>query len=173
MTSDQALFEISRIKKNISKGLLRAIKETSMDCSIHNKSNSKEGLVCYTFSSPSENAYSYKKGYTTEEQDVVSKINRKKIKWKAFKITIQGTVYAIRYDMGNVGLGYIKVETSYKEGTNTSASTSEHDIFGASYNLGGGVLFEVSHGTKEEVGGADSLKDTEADATLAKLSFGF
>ena len=85
----------------------------------------------------------------------------------------EGTVYAIRYDMGNVGLGYIKVETSYKEGTNAAASTSDYDIFGASYNLGGGVMFEVSHGTKEEVDGSDSLKDTEADVTIAKISFGF
>ena len=57
-----------------------------MDCSIHNKANAKEGLICYTFSSPSANAFSYKKGYTTEEQDVVSKINRKKIQWKGYKI---------------------------------------------------------------------------------------
>ena len=115
LTSDEALFEISRIKKNISKGLLRAIKETSMDCSIHNKSNAKEGLVCYTFSSPSENSFSYKKGYTTEEQDVVSKINRKKIKWKAFKITIQGTVYAMKPDEpSNKKIGQLYDFDSYK-----------------------------------------------------------
>jgi len=115
LTSDQALFEISRIKENISKGLLRAIKETSMDCSIHKKSNTKEGLVCYTFSSPSENTYSYKKDYTTEEQDVVSKINRKKIKWKAFKITIQGSVYAIKPDEpSNKKIGQIYDYDSYK-----------------------------------------------------------
>ena len=65
------------------------------------------------------------------------------------------------------------VETSYKENTNAAASTGEMDIFGVGYNLGGGVMFEVSHGSKEEVDGSDSLKDTEADVTLAKLSFGF
>ena len=36
------------------------------------------------------------KGYTTEEQDVVSKL-MKKIKWKAFKITMN-TVYAMKPD---------------------------------------------------------------------------
>ena len=54
-----------------------------------------------------------------------------------------------------------------------SASTAERDVFGVGYNLGGGVLIEVAHGTKEEVDGVDNLKDTEADVTLAKLSFGF
>ena len=85
----------------------------------------------------------------------------------------EGNVYAIRYDMGNISLGYIHTETSFKEGTNASASTQEMDIFGVGYNLGGGVMIEVSHGSKEEVDGSDSIKDTEADVTIAKLSFGF
>ena len=34
-------------------------------------------------------------------------------------------------------------------------------------------MIEVVIFNKEETGGADSLKDTEADVTLAKLSFGF
>ena len=66
------------------------------------------------------------------------------------------------------------LETSIKIGTNPSISTAEQDIFGLGYNLGGGVMFEVAQcGNKEETGGADSLKDTEADVTLAKISFGF
>ena len=81
----------------------------------------------------------------------------------------EGNVYAVRYDMGNISLGYVHTETSYKEGTNAAASTAEMDIFGVGYNLGGGVVFEVAHGSKEEVDGSDSLKDTEADVTLAKL----
>ena len=85
----------------------------------------------------------------------------------------EGNVYAVRYDMGNISLGYVHTETSYKEGTNAAASTGEMDIFGVGYNLGGGVMFEVAHGSKEEVDCSDSLKDTEADVTLAKLSFGF
>ena len=123
LTSDQALFEISRIKKNISKGLLRAIKETSMDCSIHNKANAKEGLICYTFSSPSENAFSYKKGYTTEEQDVVSKINRKKVQWKGYKINIQGISYAIRPDEpSNKKIGKVYDFDSYQSAKKTGSA---------------------------------------------------
>ena len=85
----------------------------------------------------------------------------------------EGTVYAIRYDMGNISLGYVHTETEVKTGTNASASTAEMDIFGVGYNLGGGVVIEAAHGSKEEIGGGDSLKDTEADVTLVKLSFGF
>merc|ERR1711939_244280 len=71
----------------------------------------------------------------------------------------EGTVYAFRYDMGNVSLGYVRTETSFKEGTNASASTGEMDIFGVGYNLGGGVMLEVAHGNKEETDGSDNLKD--------------
>ena len=85
----------------------------------------------------------------------------------------EGNVYAFTYSMGNVTVGYVHTETEFTNGSNSSASTGEMDIFGIGYNLGGGVKFEVAHGSKEEIGGADSLKDTEADVTLAKLSFGF
>ena len=85
----------------------------------------------------------------------------------------EGSVYAIRYDMGNFSLGYARTETSYKEGTNSAASTQDTDTYGLGYNLGGGVMIEVAHHNREEVDGSDSIKDTEADATLAKLSFGF
>jgi len=85
----------------------------------------------------------------------------------------EGSVYAIRYDMGNFSLGYARTETSYKEGTNSAESTQDTDTYGLGYNLGGGVMIEVAHHNREEVDGSDSIKDTEADATLAKLSFGF
>ncbi|MBF96128.1 MAG: hypothetical protein CFH34_00325 [Alphaproteobacteria bacterium MarineAlpha9_Bin4] len=85
----------------------------------------------------------------------------------------EGSVYAVRYDMGNISLGFAHTETSFREGTNAADSTAETDTFGIGYNLGGGVMIEFAHGSKEETDGSDSIKDTEADATLAKLSFGF
>ena len=85
----------------------------------------------------------------------------------------EGSVWAVRYDMGNISLGYAHTESSLVAADGESASTAERDVFGVGYNLGGGVLIEVAHGTKEEVDGVDNLKDTEADVTLAKLSFGF
>ena len=34
----------------------------------------------------------------------------------------EGSVYAFRYDMGNISLGYVRTETSFKEGTNDSVA---------------------------------------------------
>tara|TARA_Y100000590_G_scaffold343227_1_gene392120 strand:- start:79 stop:3564 length:3486 start_codon:yes stop_codon:yes gene_type:complete len=117
LTSDEALFEISRIKQNISKGLLTAIKESSVDCSIHSKSNSKENLVCYSFGKSSVGSFSFKPAYTTEEKDTVTKLNRRKITWKASSISIQGTKYAIKPTdpKGNKKLGEIYDLDSYKQ----------------------------------------------------------
>jgi hypothetical protein len=84
-----------------------------------------------------------------------------------------GAVTAVTYKMGNVTLGYVHAETSIEIGTNAADSSAEWDIFGVGYNLGGGVMIEASHGTKEEIDGSDSVKDTEADISVLKLSFGF
>ena len=78
LTSDEALFEIQRIKKNITRGILRSIKESSIDCSIHSNSNSKEGLVCYSFGSPSVNTFSYKPDYANEEKTLYLNLINKK-----------------------------------------------------------------------------------------------
>jgi len=84
-----------------------------------------------------------------------------------------GTTAAVTYSMGNFTVGYANIKTEIDVGTNASTSTMEEDIFGIGYNLGGGVMLEASHGSKEEVDGSDSLKDTEADVSILKLSFGF
>ena len=46
LTSDEALFEISNIKEELTTQLLKGIKETSIDCAIYTKANSKENLKC-------------------------------------------------------------------------------------------------------------------------------
>ena len=84
-----------------------------------------------------------------------------------------GAVTAITYKMGNITLGYVHTETSVEIGTNAAESSAEIDVFGVGYNLGGGVMLEASHGTKEQIDGSDSLKDTEADISIIKMSFGF
>jgi hypothetical protein len=99
-TSDETLFEISSIKKNTSNSILRAIKSSSIDCSIHSNSNKKENIACYTFGSPAVTSFAYKPNYSTEEKDTVQEQNFKKVMWKAFPIQIQGTNYAIKRKEG-------------------------------------------------------------------------
>lgn len=49
VTTDQYLFEISQIKERMNSQILKAIKETAMDCSVYSNTNSAENLVCYSF----------------------------------------------------------------------------------------------------------------------------
>ena len=114
LTSDEALFEISNIKKTTTNSILRAIKSSSIDCALHFNSNKKEGFACYSFGSPSVNSFSYKPNYSTEEKDNVAAQNLKGVTWKAFPITIQGTKYAHkRTDPVNKKIGEIYDLESY------------------------------------------------------------
>ena len=61
VTTDEYLYELSNTKDEISRQILKAVKETAMDCSLHkSKSGSKneEKLVCYTFGKVSSNEFS-------------------------------------------------------------------------------------------------------------------
>ena len=114
LTSDEALFEISNIKKTTSNSILRAIKSSSIDCALHFNSNKKEGFACYSFGSPSVTSFSHKPNYSTEEKDAVAAQNLKGVTWKAFPLTIQGTKYAHkRTDPTNKKIGEIYDLESY------------------------------------------------------------
>jgi hypothetical protein len=94
-TTDDYLFGISVIKSKINNNLLKAIKETAIDCSLYNPLNKEENLVCYGFGKVASNAFA---SYPTLEQDLGEKddVNVKKavLKLKATK-PIDGVIYAI------------------------------------------------------------------------------
>ena len=114
ITTDEALYEISNIKKNITSGILKAVKETSMDCAIHAGSNVKEGIACYSFGNPPPTSFSYKPSYGTEEKEQIAKINKKQITWKAYPIKMKGIQYALkRTDKKNKKIGEVYDLDSY------------------------------------------------------------
>ena len=102
LTSDEALYEISVIKENINKSILKAVKEAAIDCTLFNKPGGKENLQCFTFGDPNPNKISYQPNYTNEETDVVSKINKQEVKIKAKKIRYEGIEYAYDPTTGKV-----------------------------------------------------------------------
>ena len=102
LTSDEALFEISNIKEDITKQILKAIKESSMDCSIHSSSKDGEPLVCYSVSSTKPNKFSYSPSISNEESDTITAINRETVQWRGRKVTIEGKSYALRKETNQV-----------------------------------------------------------------------
>ena len=95
LTTDESLFEISNIKEDITKQLLIAVKETSMDCALHYKPGSTEPLACYSFGNSIPEKFSYVPSIKDEEDDKVSKINVKTKTFKAHAANINGTKYAV------------------------------------------------------------------------------
>ena len=88
LTTDQSLFEISSIKEEINRQLLTAVKEASIDCSIHRNVASKEKLKCFTFGVVNSNKFSYAPSIDTEESDVSMAQNTKETELKLVKITL-------------------------------------------------------------------------------------
>ena len=83
LTSDEYLYNVSNSKLKINNLLLKAIKETSIDCGVHNRSSNKEELTCFSFSSNDPNKYSFVPSISEEQSDNVLNINVKKVKWEA------------------------------------------------------------------------------------------
>jgi hypothetical protein len=103
-TSDQKLFEISTIKEQLTSQLLKAVKESAIDCATHIKSSTKEGLVCLSFGQPTVNNFSYNPSYTQDENDTVAALNVEKIDWEARPFTFKttGKRYMLRMDTKQV-----------------------------------------------------------------------
>jgi hypothetical protein len=101
-TSDQAIYEIASIKEDINSQLLTSIKEASVDCVIHSKAGSKEGLKCFTFGGVTPAKFASAPSIATEESDAVADANKVKITWKAKTVTVEGIKYAFRQDTGEL-----------------------------------------------------------------------
>ena len=96
-TTDESLYEISEIKDRINTQIIRAIKETAIDCTLYNKeSNSEDPLVCYGFGKVSSNQFG---SHPTLEEDIQQPLAEqamKEVKWTATKIKDKnGVEYAI------------------------------------------------------------------------------
>ena len=78
-TSDQTLFEISNIKEELNTQLLKAVKESSIDCATHVKSSVKEQLSCLSFGKLSDNntEYSYNPDIKMDRNDNDNQQNQK------------------------------------------------------------------------------------------------
>jgi len=100
LTTDEALYEIMNRKENITKQIVKSIKEASFDCAIHNTGKSGEILECFSFGNETNSKmFSYKPNIEQEDRDAkVQALNLGKDKWRAKKKTIDGKSYAIRLD---------------------------------------------------------------------------
>ena len=91
LTSDQALNEISNMKKQINQNILTCIKNSAIDCKINNKKGTDKYAQCFTIDDD-DSEYLYKPSVLNDDTDAERKINIKKvgIKAKIFKLKKDG-----------------------------------------------------------------------------------
>ena len=85
-----------------NKSILKAVKEASIDCILYLKSDNKENLKCFSFGSPKPDKLTYQPSIKSEEEDYISKGNKKEEYIKAKKIKIEGIEYAYDPSSGKV-----------------------------------------------------------------------
>jgi hypothetical protein len=102
ITTDEYLYEISSIKENINQQILRAVKETAIDCSLYSRKMNESGerLVCYGLKATSNNFLSYPS--LDEDFAETTDINVRKLEWRGVEMTIRGKKYVLRRETGEI-----------------------------------------------------------------------
>ena len=101
LTSDEALYEISTIKEDINKEILKNIKEASIDCNIHKTVGGKEELMCFSFGNVNSDTFSYTPSINKDDEDKDVPIHVVERKMKATRLgkdfaydKVSGAVYS-------------------------------------------------------------------------------
>jgi hypothetical protein len=102
-TSDEALYEISTIKEDVSQKLITAMKEASIDCAIYSKKGSKEQLHCLQFGQVNSNAFAYQPSYKADQPDTTASINKKRLEWSGKEVQLRGKTYIYRKMSSTLG----------------------------------------------------------------------
>ena len=98
VTTDETLYEIASIKQKTNNQILKAVKETSIDCQLYSniskKSKDNENLVCFGFGKIESNQFA---SYPSFENDRSTKegLDVRTIKWEAREIKEDGIKYAL------------------------------------------------------------------------------
>lgn len=90
VTSDQFLFEVSTIKKNLIQQLTQAIKESAFDCFIYSSGK------CMNFGNPNSDAYAFVPDYAEQQSDSTAQINKQVVEMKGKVIELNGVKYSYR-----------------------------------------------------------------------------
>ena len=102
ITTDQLLFEISNIKKNINNSILKNIKEAAFDCAIYNKPDNEESLQCFNIQSSNPNDFLYKPNINDNSIDNIENKNIRQKTITLNSLKIKNKEFAYNKDNGNV-----------------------------------------------------------------------
>jgi len=105
VTTDETLYEIASVKQRTNNQILKAMKETAIDCQLYASTSKRakgdENLVCYGFGKVESNQFSSYPNFDTDK-GAKEGLDVQNIKWTARKITQDGTDYALNEDTMDV-----------------------------------------------------------------------
>ena len=102
VSTDEAIYEIASAKEDITNSILRSVKEASIDCALHIKSNASEKLQCFSFGSNNSSKFAYNPDMEDEPSDAIAEKNQREVRWKAQEIKIGDTMYALNRETNEV-----------------------------------------------------------------------
>ena len=95
VSTDEAIYEIASAKEDITNSILRSVKESSIDCALHIKSNASEKLQCFSFGSNNSSKFAYNPDIEDQQSDAIAEKNQREVTWKAKEVKIGDTTYAL------------------------------------------------------------------------------
>lgn len=120
-TTDQYLYEISKIKRDTSELILTSIKEAAIDCVVNTKD---KNLKCFSIGASNPNEYAFTPSYDEQERDNMLKQNVKLNRWKGKRIKIDGVIYIQKYTMDEQPTNELYDYESYKEARKSTKATA-------------------------------------------------
>ena len=120
-TTDQYLYEISKIKRDTSELILTSIKEAAIDCVINTKDNK---LKCFSIGATNPNEYAFTPSYEEQERDNMLQQNVKLSRWKGKRIKIDGVMYIQKYTINEEPTNELYDYESYKESRKSTKATA-------------------------------------------------
>ena len=111
VTTDETLYEIASAKEEIANNILKSVKEVSIDCALHSKTNTSEKLQCFTFGLNDASKFAYEPSFQNEQSDEIADRNKKETTWKAKQLELGGVMYAL-----NTATNEVYDLDSYKNG---------------------------------------------------------
>ena len=93
---------ISNIKEGLTLQILKAVKESSFDCTLHSSAGNKEKLNCFSYGSSDSSKFISLPSILDEDKDEVFLKNKTTDKIKAVEIKIDGITYAYDQETNNV-----------------------------------------------------------------------
>ena len=95
VTTDETLLEIASMKDKVNRQILKAVKQSAMDCSLYAAKNKDEPLVCYNYGVVSSNEFGSVPSFENDRGKKQAKLNKKVVQWEAEELTYRGKKYAV------------------------------------------------------------------------------